>query len=137
MAGKSPVVASEEQKAELRRLSVSRDRGEADRARALLLTLSGWTSPRIAEAFGVREDTVRQWRSDFARGGVEALKTNPASGPAPVSSEATATLRSETSFESSAVRLGASPTQNGMVGRAPSASVTRTSPAVTRRMRHE
>src|SRR5580693_4786191 len=70
MAGKSPVVASEEQKAELRRLSVSRDRGEADRARALLLTLSGWTSPRIAEAFGVREDTVRQWRSDFARGGV-------------------------------------------------------------------
>ena len=88
MAGKSPVVASEEQKAELRRLSVSRDRGEADRARALLLTLSGWTSPRIAEAFGVREDTVRQWRSDFARGGVEALKTNPASGPALVKAEA-------------------------------------------------
>jgi predicted component of type VI protein secretion system len=59
MAGKSPVTASEEQKAGLRRLAVSRDRGEADRARALLLTLSGWTSPRIAEAFGVREDTVR------------------------------------------------------------------------------
>ena len=39
------------------------DRGEADRARALLLTLAGWTSPRIAEAFGVREDTVRLWRS--------------------------------------------------------------------------
>ena len=66
MAGKSPVAAGEEQKAELRRLAVSRDRGEADRARALLLTLSGWTSPRIAEAFGVREDTVRLWRSDFA-----------------------------------------------------------------------
>src|SRR5260370_1908370 len=88
MAGKSAVVANEEQKAGLRRLAVSRDRGEADRARALLLTLSGWTSPRIAEAFGVREDTVRQWRSDFARGGVEALKTNPASGPAPVKAEA-------------------------------------------------
>jgi Helix-turn-helix domain len=44
----------------------------------------GWTSPRIAEAFGVREDTVRLWRSDFARGGVEALKTSPAPEPAPV-----------------------------------------------------
>ena len=65
MAGKSPVAAGEEQKAGLRRLAVSRDRGEADRARALLLTLSGWTSPRIAEAFGVREDTVRLWRSDL------------------------------------------------------------------------
>ena len=88
MAGKSPVVASEEQKAELRRLAVSRDRGEADRARALLLTLSGWTSPRIAEAFGVREDTVRLWRGDFARGGIEALETSPATGPAPVKAEA-------------------------------------------------
>ena len=55
-------------------LARSRDRGEADRARAVLLTLSGWTSPRIAEAFGVREDTVRLWRSDFMRDGVAALK---------------------------------------------------------------
>jgi hypothetical protein len=39
MAGKSPMSASEEQKAELRVLAVSRDRGEADRARAVLLTL--------------------------------------------------------------------------------------------------
>ena len=70
MAGKSPVTASEEETAGLRRLAVSRDRGEADRARAVLLTLSGWTSPRIAEAFGVREDTVRLWRSDFSRAGV-------------------------------------------------------------------
>jgi len=88
MAGKSPVAASEEQRAALRTLAVSRDRGEADRARAVLLTLSGWTSPRIAEAFGVREDTVRLWRSDFARGGVEALKMSPAPGPAPVKAEA-------------------------------------------------
>ena len=56
----------------------SRDRGEADRARAVLLTLSGWTSPRIAEAFGVREDTVRLWRSDFMRDGVAALKATVA-----------------------------------------------------------
>jgi transposase len=88
MAGKSVVAASEEQKAALRTLAGSRDRGEADRARAVLLTLSGWTSPRIAEAFGVREDTVRMWRSDFARGGVAALKTSPVPGPAPVKAEA-------------------------------------------------
>ena len=88
MAGKSPVTASEEETAGLRRLAVSRDGGEADRARAVLLTLSGWTSPRIAEAFGVREDTVRLWRSDFSRAGVEALETSPTSGPAPVKAEA-------------------------------------------------
>jgi transposase len=84
MAGKSPVRASVEQEAALRALAGSRERGEADRARAVLLTLSGWTSPRIAEAFGVRQDTVRLWRSDFARGGVEALKASSAAGPAPV-----------------------------------------------------
>jgi transposase len=52
----------------------------------VLLTLAGWTSPRIAEAFGVREDTVRLWRSDFGRGGVEVLKASIAPGPLPVKS---------------------------------------------------
>src|SRR5215211_38084 len=88
MAGRSPVVAREEQRHELLTLSQSRDRGEADRARAVLLTLAGWTSPRIAEAFGVREDTVRLWRSDFMSGGIEALRATLAPGPAPVKSEA-------------------------------------------------
>jgi transposase len=88
MAGKSPVEASEEQRGALRALANSRDRGEADRARAILLTLAGWTSPRIAQAFGVREDTVRLWRSDFARGGVEALKATVAPGPAPLKTAA-------------------------------------------------
>ncbi len=87
MAGKSPITASDEQRAALMSLAGSRDRGEADRARAVLLTLAGWTSPRIAEAFGVREDTVRLWRSDFANGGVEALKASVAPGPPPVKSE--------------------------------------------------
>jgi hypothetical protein len=50
MAGKSPVVASDEQRAGLLALADSRDRGEADRARAVLLTLAGWTSSKIAEA---------------------------------------------------------------------------------------
>src|SRR6202046_2069453 len=87
MAGKSRVVASGEQRAALSALAGSRDRGEADRARAVLLTLAGWTSPPIAEGFGVREDTVGLWRSDFAGGGIEALKASVAPGPVPVKSE--------------------------------------------------
>lgn len=88
MTGRSPLSASAEQQAALTVLAGSRDRGEADRARAVRLTLAGWTSARIAEAFGVREDTVRLWRSDFMRGGIEALKASIAPGPAPVVSEA-------------------------------------------------
>jgi len=86
MGGKSLVAASDAQRVALTALAASRDRGEADRARAVLLTLAGWTSPRIAEAFGVREDTVRLWRSDFARGGSKALKATIAPGPEPVKS---------------------------------------------------
>ena len=88
MAGKSPVTASEEQRKALQALASSSDRGEADRARGVLLTLSGWTSPRIAEALGVREDTVRLWLSNFASGGVDALKASVAPGPPPVKTEA-------------------------------------------------
>src|SRR5215218_10236823 len=87
MVGKSPVAATEEQRRALMALSRSRDRGEADRARAILLTLSGWTSGQIAQAFGVREDTVRDWRSAFMTDGVEALKTSVAPGPAPIKAE--------------------------------------------------
>ena len=88
MAGKSLVKATEEECAALEHLAASRDRGEADRARAILLTLDGWTSARIAQAFGVREDTVRLWRSDFMAGSVTALRKRVAAGPAPVKSEA-------------------------------------------------
>jgi transposase len=88
MAGKSPVRASEEQRAQLEGLGQSRDRGEADRARAILLTLDGWTSGRIAEVFRVREDTVRFWRGDFARGGVEALRASVAPGLPALKTEA-------------------------------------------------
>ncbi len=91
MAGRSPVTATGEQRGLLRRLANSLDRAEADRARSILLTLEGWTSAEIGEAFGVREDTVRLWRSDFARTGVEALKTRVAAGPEPV--KALAALR--------------------------------------------
>jgi len=91
MAGRSPVVATGEQRGLLRALAGSRDRGEADRARAILLTLEGWTSAGIGQAFAVREDTVRLWRSDYSRGGVEALKRRVAPGPEPV--KALAALR--------------------------------------------
>ncbi len=87
MAGKSPVAATQEQRRALMALSRSRDRGEADRARAIVLTLSGWTSAQIAQAFGVREDTVRFWRGAFMTGGLEALEKSIAPGPAPVKAE--------------------------------------------------
>ena len=88
MTGRSPLLATEDQRAALLALSCSRERGEADRARAVVLTLAGWTSARIAEAFGVREDTVRLWRSDFMRGGIDVLRASVTPGPKPVKSEA-------------------------------------------------
>ena len=100
MVGKSPITADGEQRAALRALAHSRDRCEADRARAMLLTLLGWTSPRIAEAFGVREDTVRLWRCDFADGGVEALKASVEAWPSPCEERGRAARR-HASFGSS------------------------------------
>lgn len=88
MAGKSVVTATDEQRAALKVLAGGTDRAEADRARAILLTLDNWTSPRIAQAFGVREDTVRLWRSDFMGGGIDALKASVAPGPTPLKAEA-------------------------------------------------
>ena len=88
MAGKSPVTASDEQKRALDALAGSKDRREADRARAILLTLKGWTSPEIAEVFCVREDMVRFWRGDFARDGIEGITASVYAGPPPVKTEA-------------------------------------------------
>jgi transposase len=95
MGGKSPVKASEDERRALADLSGSRDRAEADRARAIVLTLSGWTSSRIAEAFGVREDTVRLWRSDFMRGGIAELKTRMPPGAVPVKALAALSVAEE------------------------------------------
>jgi transposase len=88
MAGKSPVTALDEQRAALEAMARGAERAQADRARAILLTLKGWTSARIAEAFGVREDTVRLWRSDFMSGGINALRGSVAPGPVPFKAEA-------------------------------------------------
>src|SRR3954464_9356305 len=87
MAGKSPVTGDAQQRSALVGLYHLRDRRAGGRALATLLPLSGWTSGQIAEAFGVREDTVRFWRSAFITGGLEALKTSVAPGPAPVKAE--------------------------------------------------
>ena len=78
MAGKSPLTASVEQRCGLERLAGSVNRAEADRARAILLSLAGRTSADIGEVFGVREDTVRDWRSTFMREGVAGMERHPA-----------------------------------------------------------
>ena len=68
-------------------LSASPDRGEADRARAVLLTQVGWTSSKIAEAFGVRVDTVRLPARRFHRRRRRSLedegRARPGSGEEP------------------------------------------------------
>ena len=87
MPGRSPLVATAEQKAALQELSRSDVRGEADRARAILLTLQGWTSIEVAEAFGVTPEAVRHWRGWFAERGVDALRSTLASGPSPAKGE--------------------------------------------------
>jgi len=46
MAGRSPVTANKEQRATLKAMASGAGWAEADRARAILLTLSGWTVRR-------------------------------------------------------------------------------------------
>ena len=87
MSGQSLLLATPEQVAALRELARSEIRGEADRSRAILLTLSGWTSPQLAEAFGVTADSVRHWRQWFIAGGVDALRATLAPGPSPEKGE--------------------------------------------------
>ncbi len=81
MARRSCVRASAEQLAELKELARSERRDEADRARALLLSLEGWASEAIGVAFGVTADSVRHWRGWYASGGVEGLRAAVVPGP--------------------------------------------------------
>ena len=83
MSGQSWIESTSEQRAELRGLAGSREREEADRARAILLSLEGWTSERIAAAFCVQPDSVRHWRWIFGREGVAGLRARKAPGPEP------------------------------------------------------
>jgi transposase len=82
------ISATAEQRESLRALARSSDREEADRARAVLLPLEGWTSERIAAAFSVRADSVRDWRWIFVRKAVAGLRARKAAGPAAAKSQA-------------------------------------------------
>jgi transposase len=88
MSGQSWIEATAEQRAELRGLAGSSEREEADRARAILLSLDGWTSERIAAAFCAQPDSVRHWRWIFGREGVAGLRARKAPGPEPVKARA-------------------------------------------------
>jgi transposase len=85
-------VSTAEQLTGLQDLARSDRRDEADRARAVVLSLNGWTSGQIARAFGVTPDSVRRWRSWFAEAGVEGLRAGERTGREAVKSEAAATV---------------------------------------------
>jgi transposase len=106
VAGKTPVNVTQDRRRGLERLSGSANRPEADGARAILLSLAGWTSAEIGEAFGrrklceqrfrrVREDTVRDWRSVFMREGLVGIERNPAPGCPPVKAQAALSVAGE------------------------------------------
>src|SRR5438309_12067352 len=80
MPGKSTLTADGSERARLRDLSKSEHRGEADRARAILLTLEGRRAAEIAAVLGVHVSTVRNWRGYFAHGGVAGLGRRPRPG---------------------------------------------------------
>src|SRR5690349_1437335 len=77
MPGKSKLTADAAERAALRNLSKSEHRDEADRARAVLLTLEGRKAAEIAAVLGVHVSTVRNWRGYFAQGGVAGLRRRP------------------------------------------------------------
>src|SRR5512147_3276409 len=83
MSGRSPVQATEAERCALRHLARSSQRGEADRARAILHTLEGWRAEDIARSLGAHVSTVREWRGLYVRGGAAALRYRAPSGGRP------------------------------------------------------
>src|SRR5918998_2796870 len=82
MPGKSKLTADAAERATLRALSKSELRGEADRARAILLTLGGRDAGEIAAVLGVHVSTVRNWRGFFLAGGGGGGGGGPRAGAA-------------------------------------------------------
>src|SRR4051794_41833091 len=80
MPGKSKLTADAAEQATLRDLSKSEHRGEADRARAILLTLEGRRAEDIAAVLGVHISTVRNWRGYLAHGGGAGARGGPRPG---------------------------------------------------------
>jgi transposase len=77
-------IVSKEQRTVLEELARSDERGEADRARAILVTLDGMSSVAISTMLRVRADQVRRWRKWFGRDGAEGLRSKPHKGREPV-----------------------------------------------------
>ena len=75
MPGKSKLTADGAEQAVLRDLSKSEHRGEADRARAILLTLEGRKAEEIAAVLGVHPWT--------APSPIPTLSTAPSLTPSP------------------------------------------------------
>jgi transposase len=92
MPGRSKItIRDEAERVALSMLARSCHRGEADHARAILLTLAGRRAADIAAALGVHVSTVREWRGLFAEGGVAALRRRkPPGRPSRVGNEAAA-----------------------------------------------
>jgi hypothetical protein len=82
MPGTSKLTADAAEQAVLRDLSKSEQRGEADRARAILMTLEGRRAGEIAATLGAHVSTVRNWRGYFAHDGVAGL-LSPKETPLP------------------------------------------------------
>src|SRR3954469_8640454 len=80
MPGKSTLTADAAEQAALRALSKSEHRGEADRARAILLTLEGRKAEEVGAVLGGQLSTVRGWRGYFVHGGVAGLRRRPRPG---------------------------------------------------------
>jgi transposase-like protein len=80
MPGRSKITTDDEGRSALRVLARSTRRSEADRARAILMTLAGQRSAEIAASLGVQASTVREWRGLFRRSGVAALRPRAPSG---------------------------------------------------------
>ena len=95
MVGRPRVAVTAADLEELGALAHSARRDEADRARAVILSVHGWTSGQIARAFGVTPDSVRRWRTWFMSEGVDGLRAIPQPGTAPVKSEAALALAEE------------------------------------------
>src|SRR4051812_19127634 len=72
MPGESKLTADGAEQGVLRDLLKSEQRGEADRAGAILLRLEGRRAEEIAAVLGVHISTVRNWRGYFAHGGAAA-----------------------------------------------------------------
>jgi transposase len=70
-------------RAELEQLARSVERAQADRARAraILWSVEGWSSPQIAARLSVRPERIRLWRSWYRAEGVAGLRSRPIPGP--------------------------------------------------------